>query len=89
MGAGLGGEYVSERGTRGRSSLRDLDGSVRLAGAAQCLGARSAPSPGLYAHCGARKLPVYKHSYHFCDSLLAKWQRDTKLTPNFRNYPDL
>jgi hypothetical protein len=44
---------------------------------------------GLHAHCGARMLPVYKHSNHFCDSLLAKWHRDTNLTPNFRNYPDL
>jgi len=39
---------------------------------------------GLYAHCGARMLPVYKHSNHFCDSLLPKRHRGGEIDVKFQ-----
>ena len=39
---------------------------------------------GLYAHCGARMLPVYKHSSHFCDSLLPKRHRRGEIDVKFQ-----
>ena len=42
-----------------------------------------------YADRGAGMFPFTGIRTIFCDALLLKRHRDMKLTPNFRNYPDL